>query len=363
MEVSVLIEDVPVAKNSVGHADVITIGSRVDEDLTHEDLATLPIYKGTTHPQEQEATSSLDIPIDVRLAEALARPEEPAVDPSLPSASSRSQTAQANVDRISPDYRALQQLASSAALESQHPRLNMSPVHSPPVAQMHASQQAPPQQQRPHWLPPLKSRYGAGYRQLAPAPRVVPPSDEPLPKNFFDLPAEIRIEIYKLVVLDVVLHILPLSGNGTDAEQSKRNLPHALARTSRQTRNEVLPILRATCSIRANVTDFNFSGMLAWMARIPPTQQHHLVKNPSLEIKLCTAGKPGPHGQGQENSLRKWLKMRADPYRPQPRWKYSGAPAQRAVSNDMRRKFKRMPEEGKREELRIMLEALKVDLA
>jgi hypothetical protein len=204
--------------------------------------------------------------------------------------------------------------------------------------------------------PPVQITYRptGNYRRLAPAPFVPRQTDETHQTNFFDLPAEIRVEIYKLVLHDVIIHILPLS-----AEQS-RHCPHPLVRTSRQARNEVLPIIHSTCAIRANVTDFNFTGLLEWMRRIPPTQLHHLVKNDNLEIKLCTTAKPP---RGFCLGLRQWLQQRADKYRPQARWKYSGAtPPVRAVSNDLRRRAKRMPEEGKRSEFLVMLEALKVQL-
>ena len=159
-----------------------------------------------------------------------------------------------------------------------------------------------------------------------------------------------RIEIYNLVLDNVIIQILPPN---TPAD---RHCPHALVRTSRQVRNEVLPIMHSMCEVRANVTDFNFDGMLSWMARIPPGQQANLCKNENLSIRLCTSIKPGNYS----DSLRKWLHMRADPYRPQPRWKYSGPQPKTKVANDLKRRVKRMTEEGKRRELTEMLLAIGV---
>ncbi|KAK3116115.1 hypothetical protein LTR53_003851 [Teratosphaeriaceae sp. CCFEE 6253] len=193
---------------------------------------------------------------------------------------------------------------------------------------------------------PAKTRSKAKFRALAPAPpSQAAPEEPPAPLTIFDLPAELRVEIYKLVLENVIIHILPLNS-------TSRHCPHALICTSRQVRNEVLPLIHSTCRIRANVTDFDFGGMLAWMARIPPSQQAHLCKNDGLQIMLCTtSAKPADVGQ----EMRKWLHQRADPYRPQPGWKYKGAPARREVASDLRRRVKRMTEEGKRAELTASL--------
>jgi len=175
--------------------------------------------------------------------------------------------------------------------------------------------------------------------------------EEPKHLTIFDLPAELRVEIYKLVLENVIVHILPLRAN------SSRNCPHALIRTSRQVRNEVLPLIHSLCPIRANVTDFDFSGMLAWIQRIPSSQEANLCKNQNLRVMLCTTSTK-PVCMGAE--LRKWLHMRADQHRPQPAWEYKGAQAQAVVANDLRRRCKRMPEMGKRLELLRMLDAMRV---
>ncbi|KAK5111955.1 hypothetical protein LTR85_011702 [Meristemomyces frigidus] len=195
-----------------------------------------------------------------------------------------------------------------------------------------------------------------GHRVLKPAPPRTVISAEPKTTDFFDLPPELRIEIYKLVLDDVVIHILPLQ---EDSDNMGFQCPHSLIRTSRQVRNEVLPIIHSTCEIRANVTDFNFSGMLAWMDRIPPDQQSHLCKNRALTVRLCTSSKPA----GFCENMRKWLHLRADPYRPQPNWQYSGPAPKSKVANDLKRRVKRMSEVGKRKELVAMLSALGVAIA
>ncbi|KAK3723273.1 hypothetical protein LTR37_001996 [Vermiconidia calcicola] len=193
-------------------------------------------------------------------------------------------------------------------------------------------------------------------RPLQPAPpRQAQPTWPPSHQKttFYDLPAELRIEIYKLALQTVVLHILP---PGTS---SARQNPHALVRTSRQIRFEVLPIIHSTCSIRANVTDFNFSGILAFLARIPPDDQKYLLKNDNLSVKLHTTQSI----PGNLESLRRWLHYRADVCKPQPRWRYSGPHPSKKVANDMRRRVKRMTtERGKRRELVEMVRAIGVGL-
>ncbi|RMZ22478.1 hypothetical protein D0859_13495 [Hortaea werneckii] len=191
-------------------------------------------------------------------------------------------------------------------------------------------------------------------RPLKPAPPKPVIIEEPKKTNFFDLPAELRIEIYKLVLDSVVVHVLP-------PQSHERHCPHALNLTSRQVRNEVIPIIHATCEIRAVVTDFNFVGLLAWLDRIPSQDQRFLEKNDRLSIRLCTSNNTNSNGSapgGDAGSLRRWLTMRADPYRAQPRWRYTGPSPNRKIANDMKRKAKRMSEIGKKHEMIAMLSAV-----
>ncbi|KAK5132164.1 hypothetical protein LTR08_000321 [Meristemomyces frigidus] len=215
-------------------------------------------------------------------------------------------------------------------------------------------QQLPPPASYPYPRhPPTRPTIGPPqpalmHRILAPAPpRTAATAPAPKRTDFFDLPAELRIEVYKLVLDRVVLHILPL-------HDVVRHCPHALVLASRQVRNEVLPLMHSTCQVRATVTDFNFGGLLAWVARIPPDQQALLCKNGGLTVRLCTSMKPA----APCDHLRKWLHLRADPHRPQPLWQYTGPTPKNKVANDMKRRYKRMPEEGKRREMAAMMSAI-----
>ncbi|EMF14286.1 uncharacterized protein SEPMUDRAFT_131984 [Sphaerulina musiva SO2202] len=200
------------------------------------------------------------------------------------------------------------------------------------------------------------------YRALQPAPpKLAPPVGSKT--SFFDLPAELRIEIYRLALEKVVIHILPTSPkHGTDTpDNSSRRLPspHALTLTSRQVRNEVLPLMHATCPIKCAVTDFNFDGLLLWIKRVPPHEETHLKKNKNLLITLNTAEPTLPKIM---DSMRKWLHMRADKCRPQPDWKYAGSAVQNKVGVDLRRRTKRMTEVGKQRESCKILAALNIAL-
>ncbi|USW49565.1 Putative 2EXR domain-containing protein [Septoria linicola] len=197
-------------------------------------------------------------------------------------------------------------------------------------------------------------------RPLQPAPPRAPPPTKDT-TSFFDLPAELRIEIYKLALERVVIHILPTnSKNGTDTPDDnprRLQMPHSLTRASRQVRNEVLPLMHASCPIKCAVTDFNFDGLLQWIKRVPPHEETHLKKNKNLQITLNTAE---PNVPKIMDSMRKWLHMRADRCRPQPDWKYAGSAVQNKVGADLRRRTKRMTEFGKQKEMLKILDALNI---
>ncbi|EMC99308.1 hypothetical protein BAUCODRAFT_398848 [Baudoinia panamericana UAMH 10762] len=222
---------------------------------------------------------------------------------------------------------------------------------SPPQNQAGPAPQPPTTTAVKRSFAEYQTGYRRPYRTLAPAPPPKKPCLEPKQTSFFDLPAELRIHIYELVLVNVRIQILPL-------ESKDHRTPHALILASRQVRNEVLPIIHSKCRIRANVTDFNFSGLVAWMDRIPSGQQAMLCKNEQLEINLCTSLKPDSRSFAV--GLRKWLEMRKDPHRSQPNWQYSGPTPKKGVASDLRRRAKRMNPPEKRGEFLAMLDAIGV---
>jgi hypothetical protein len=168
--------------------------------------------------------------------------------------------------------------------------------------------------------------------------------------TFLDLPPELRIEIYKLALKNVTVHVLPMNCG------DNRKLPHALTRTSQQVRREVLPLMHSLCPILCSITDFNFDSLREWMRRIPPDQEANLCKNRTLVIRFCTTTELPKSIE----SMRKWLQMRADPYRPQPRWQYSGSKPADKVCKDLARRANRMKDASRQKEMFVILECLGV---
>ncbi len=197
-------------------------------------------------------------------------------------------------------------------------------------------------------------------RRLLPALARRPPPPQHTGTSFYHLPAELRIEIYRLALASVRIHILP-------PNSTERSAPHSLVLTTRQVRNEVLPLIHNSCPIRIDVTDFNFDGMLAWMARMPPDQEENLRKNTQLRIELCTTSAANARKDKTSNSmknsgsLRRWLHIRADPYRPQPDWKYSGPRPDYKTAYEMKRRALRSRKPGEKQELMKMLVSIGVE--
>lgn len=185
---------------------------------------------------------------------------------------------------------------------------------------------------------------------------ILPSMIAPSNTCFYDLPAELRIEIYRLALANTTVHILPTA--------RVDHHPHPLLLTSRQIRNEVLPLIHANCRINAKVIDFDFTGLLHWMRRIPPDQLVQLCKNRTLVIELETTinETKGQSCNSLQNSavLRRWLHIRADKYRAQPNWRYVGPQPDVKTAYEMRRRAQRMKVDAEAEELWKMLTAIGV---
>lgn len=258
-----------------------------------------------------------------------------------------------------------QSISSSATLTPKSSSATLTPPNTSTFHAVNASQKkkakANTSKQTNASLPtrPLAALAPAPPRPSAPtspynfAPRPSGPAGPG--KSFYDLPAEIRVQIYSLVLENVTVHILPRESG------QERRAPHPLTRVSRVVRNEVLPIIHSSCAMVAQITDFNFSGLLEFVTRIPPNELNALKKNTRLKVQLCTTGESAK-GQGQavsdSISLRRWLQYRADACRPQPEWEYVGVRPSSRVESDIRRRIKRMNEPGKKREMVKLAESL-----
>lgn len=166
---------------------------------------------------------------------------------------------------------------------------------------------------------------------------------------FLDLPAELRNTIYKLALSKVRIHLLPPG--------KKHDRPsHGLIRTSKQVRNDVLPLYYAICPIEAVVNDLDFSGLLEWEQKLSlhADDERALRKNQSLTIRLCMTKLWDKNKNF--SPLNKWLHRRADSCRPQFAWVYKSSSGTMKVY-DLTHKAKRCTNENKQKEMIKILEA------
>ena len=119
--------------------------------------------------------------------------------------------------------------------------------------------------------------------------------------TFFDLPAEIRNDIYDLVAGRTTLR-LPVG--------KKREAPviPGLLVASKQCRHEYLPLLYSTVPFLVEVRDFGFGNLTRVVSSLYRTELKAMRNNVRLVIQLRT------QNCTRENlaSLRRWLVARAD---------------------------------------------------
>ena len=121
--------------------------------------------------------------------------------------------------------------------------------------------------------------------------------------SFYDLPSELRIQIYELVAHDARLSLffaLP-----------KNIKTPALLLTSRQIRNEYRPVLLSLAPIRAHVGNYNFKPIMRVVGSLYSTELKALRKNNNLTIvlHLKSFDVTSEHCM---TSLRRWAVKRAE---------------------------------------------------
>jgi hypothetical protein len=146
------------------------------------------------------------------------------------------------------------------------------------------------------------------------------PPLKPKGKNIFDLPAELRNEIYRLVLESTDICILKSKCSDCDNQ-------FGLALTSRQVRKEMLPLRYRFGRLHACIVDLDFEGLLAFTTRLTSSPKKHICGNPNLVIRLRRS-RPGEVDACISNmnvrSLKAWAIDRASVDQPQPSWKYTG---------------------------------------
>ncbi len=145
--------------------------------------------------------------------------------------------------------------------------------------------------------------------------------------TFFDLPAELRNEIYELVTLDATLTLPSTLFTGTISQKAKlalrRRKPVSVANinglllASRQCRQEYLSILLSTINVVVEIKDFDFDNLMRVSSSLNETDIRALQSNRNLCLQLDTRNCT----QKDLGAIRKWLVFRTEERNQLP-WRY-----------------------------------------
>ena len=132
--------------------------------------------------------------------------------------------------------------------------------------------------------------------------------------SFFDLPAELRNEIYECVIADATLslptNLFSASRKPKLRLKKKKRSPtppiNGLLLASRQCRKEYLSVLLSTISVVVEIKDFDFDNLMRVSATLSPEQLESLHSNRHLTLHLHTRNCT----QKSLTQLRAWLEFR-----------------------------------------------------
>ena len=131
-----------------------------------------------------------------------------------------------------------------------------------------------------------------------------PVASTPGKLTFFDLPAEVRNEIYDHVACDGILY-LP----SPEDRKKKLSVPLCgLLLASRQCRKEYLPLLYSTTPVLVDIKDFDFQNLVRVVGGLYSTELKAFRANKRLIIRLRTLNCT----KANLDSLRRWLSNRAN---------------------------------------------------
>lgn len=121
--------------------------------------------------------------------------------------------------------------------------------------------------------------------------------------SFYDLPSELRIQVYELVARDTRLSLF-------SASPKHVRMPSLLL-TSRQIRNEYRPVVLSLAPIRAHISNYNFKPITRVVGSLYSTELKALRKNNSLTIVLHLKNFDVT-SEHYMTSLRRWAVKRAE---------------------------------------------------
>jgi hypothetical protein len=145
--------------------------------------------------------------------------------------------------------------------------------------------------------------------------------------SFYDLPAELRNEVYELVIADATLslpaHLFAASLSQKAKLVLRRRKPLAIPNinglllASKQCRHEYLSVLLSSIQVIVEIKDFDFDNLIRVNSSLPALEVAALRSNRNLRLHLdtrnCTTKDLG--------SLRRWLEYRCHEQNQLP-WKY-----------------------------------------
>ncbi|KAK4570462.1 ferrochelatase hem15 [Recurvomyces mirabilis] len=154
---------------------------------------------------------------------------------------------------------------------------------------------------------------------LATAPATSPQALIPNKPTFFDLPAEVRNEIYDFLANDTILYLPPPTTEKKQDERKKKDYipPCGLLLTSRQCRKEFLPLLYSSSPVIIDIKDFDFTPLPRVIGSLYSTDLKAFRANKTLILRLRTQNCTRANLDG----LRRWLVHRADSLDRLP-WRY-----------------------------------------
>jgi hypothetical protein len=142
--------------------------------------------------------------------------------------------------------------------------------------------------------------------------------------TFFDLPGEIRNQIYELSARNATLRIVDssnLSKKSKTPRVDSNSFPGLLL-ASKRCRQEYLPILLSTAYIEASITNFDFKNVMRVIAGLYSTELRALRNNTNLVLSLLV---PSGGSQNEFMNIRRWAASRAEALDRLP-WSYQLAP-------------------------------------